>query len=216
MSRGTGRVNGLILSAGAGPGLRPLGGPALTPIAGRTPLEVWAFRLAEAGAGEIRLVSAPPGPQPTVRPPVVPGRTPTTPGTAAALRANADLAEDADDVLVVRSDFLSAIDLAGLLREHRRSDAPLTTLLAPGDARETDLGVYAFRADAYREAAESGVEELSDVLRRFEGRSRGWGFVGGHYDLGDALGLSEARERAPALLVETLRPSRPSGRPAHD
>lgn len=158
-------------------------------------------------------------------------------GSAGTIHANRAWADDADDVLIVYADNLSTVDLSAFLSYHRSHGDPLTMLLfrAPNpraagiaeldaDSRivsftekpqqpKGDLanaGVYAVKAEAYREIADMGAFDIGfDVLPRFVGRMRGMEFTGYHRDIGTFEALAEAEREAHRWACEgkRLRPA---------
>ncbi|MHC4473239.1 MAG: nucleotidyltransferase family protein, partial [Planctomycetota bacterium] len=154
-------------------------------------------------------------------------------GSAGTVSANRDLADGADDVLIVYGDNLSDVDLGGLIRFHRGHPEPFTMMLFHTQYPEkcgiaelddegaivafeekperpvSDLanaGVYVVTADAYREIADMGAFDLGfDVLPRFIGRMRGWVWEGYHRDVGTPESLESARADAPAVFGKGVR-----------
>ena len=157
-------------------------------------------------------------------------------GSAGTVTANADLADVADQIVIIYADNLSDIDLRPLLEFHRSHDDPFTMVLfrAPNpracgiaelDAEgrivsfiekpeqpATDLanaGLYVIDASAYREIAALGAFDLGfDVLPRFVGRMRGWVWGGYHLDIGTHQALERARERCRSNLLGSSRTAR--------
>ena len=239
-------LKGLLLAGGLGTRLRPLTDTipkCLVPIAGRPLLDLWVDSLANAGAVEARInthalaesvreyieqVNA------AGRLRLVESHEPTLLGSAGTVTANADLADDADDIAIIYADNLSDIDLRPLLAFHRRHGDPLTMVLfrAPnpracgiaeldGDGRivsfvekpqepASDLanaGLYIVTAAAYREIAAMRAFDLGfDVLPKFVGRMRGWEWGGYYLDIGTHEALERARRDAASNF-----PDRPSG-----
>jgi mannose-1-phosphate guanylyltransferase len=235
------RVKALILAAGAGSRLRPLTDhvpKCLVTVAGRPLIDYWVERLAAAGVAEARVnthahrdavrayidrVNR----AGTVR--LTEAFEPRLLESAGTVAANPDLADGADDVLIVYADNFGDADLTRMLDFHRAHGDLLTMLLFRatdpsacgvvelGDGgrvvsfvekpREpvSDLangGVYALTAAAYREVADMRAFDLGyDVLPRFVGRMRGWVWGGYHRDVGTPAALAEIR-RAAAELVE--------------
>ena len=137
--------------------------------------------------------------------------------------ANADLADLADQIVIIYADNLSDIDLRPLLDFHRSHKDPFTMVLfrAPNpracgiaeldavgrivsfiekpDQPATDLanaGLYVIDASAYREIAALRAFDLGfDVLPRFVGRMRGWVWGGYHLDIGYSLRRSSKPEQ---------------------
>jgi D,D-heptose 1,7-bisphosphate phosphatase len=162
-------------------------------------------------------------------------------GSAGTIAANADLADDADEVVIVYADNFSDVDLGAMLAYHRSHGDPFTMLLfrapdpracgiaeldehgrvvsfveKPSEPR-SDLangGVYVVDAGAYREIAGMKAFDLGfEVLPKFVGWMRGWAWDGYHLDVGTHAALEKARRDAPGLLD---RPPTPVGgrRPA--
>jgi len=141
-------------------------------------------------------------------------------GSAAAITANADLADDADHVIIIHADKLSDIDLRPLLAFHLRHDDPMTMMVFHASDPQTcgiaglddrsrivsdiekpkrpasdlaNAGLYVVDASAYREIAAMRAFDLEhDVLPQFVGRMRSWVWGGSHRDIGthEALGLA--------------------------
>ena len=156
-------------------------------------------------------------------------------GSAGTVAANADLADGADEIVIIYADNLSDIDLRPLLAFHRQHGDPLTMVLfrAPNpracgiaelDAKgrivsfvekpeqpASDLanaGLYVIDAGAYREIAAMKAFDLGfDVLPRFVGRMRGWVWGGYHLDIGTHEALERARREA-ALIFPARRDCR--------
>jgi mannose-1-phosphate guanylyltransferase len=123
-------------------------------------------------------------------------------GSAGTITANASLADDAEEVIIIYADNLSDVDLAGMLQFHRSHGDPLTMLLfhAPvpracgiaeldGQGRvvsfvekpkepKSDLakaGIYIVTTLAYRQITATKALDLGFyVLLKFVGRMRGW------------------------------------------
>ena len=141
MSSPTAGVKALLLAGGLGTRLRPLTDTTpkcLVPIAGRPLLDVWIDGLVEAGirearinthalADQVRLYIRQVNSRGRLR--LVESYEPELLGSAGTVSANADLADDADQVLIVYADNLSDIDLRPLLAFHRAHDDPFTMVL---------------------------------------------------------------------------------------
>ena len=149
-------------------------------------------------------------------------------GSAGTVTANADLADDADPIVVIYTDNLSDISLRSLLDFHRGHDDPFTMVLfrtphpracgiaeldpegrivsfveKPDEPASNlaNAGVYVIDASAYREIAEMGAFDLGfDVIPRFVGRMRGWIWGGYHLDIGTHAALERARHDAPEVF----------------
>jgi D,D-heptose 1,7-bisphosphate phosphatase len=248
-----GTAKALILAAGLGTRLRPLTEripKCLVPIAGRPLLDYWVDRLCAAGIRDARV---------NTHTHAASVRTylerinaggclhltesfePELLGSAGTIAANADLADGADEVIIVYADNFSDVDLHRLLAFHRGHDDPLTMLLfrTPDPAScgiaEVDAagrvvafvekpraprgdlanaGVYVISADAYREVAALRASDIGfEVLPRFVGRMRGWACEGYHLDIGSPEALQRARRDAPGLVAR-LHPDRAGTRPA--
>jgi D,D-heptose 1,7-bisphosphate phosphatase len=224
-------LSALLLAGGAGIRLRPLNDTipnCLVPLGGRSLIDFWVDTLARAGVTQARInthshaeavrayiarVNA------AGRLSLVESYEPTVLGSAGTVTANANLADDGDDIVIVHADNLSDIDLRPLIAFHRDHGDPLTMVLfrtpnprACGIAEldeegritafvekpeqpKSDLanaGLYVVNAAAYREIAAMSAFDLGfDVLPQFVGRMRGW--VWGGYHL--AIGTHEALER---------------------
>jgi D,D-heptose 1,7-bisphosphate phosphatase len=233
------RVKAILLAAGLGTRLRPLTDTVpkcLVPIGGRLLLDYWMDRLVEAGVREARINTHALADR--VREYIArinqfgPLRLsesyePELLGSAGTIAANADLAENTDDVIIIYADNLSDVDLGRMLAFHRGHGDPFTMLLfrAPNpracgiaelDALgrvvsfvekpkepQSDLanaGIYIVSAAAYREIAAMKAFDLGfDVLPRFVGRMRGWPWEGYHKDVGTHEALASARAEFPGL-----------------
>ena len=149
-------------------------------------------------------------------------------GSAGTVTANVDLADDADQVVVIYADNFSDIDLRPLIAFHRQHGDPLTMVLfrAPnphacgiaeldGEGRivsfvekperpASDLanaGLYVVDAAAYREIASMGAFDLGfEVLPRFVGRMRGWVWGGYYLDIGTHEALARAQHEAAMIF----------------
>ena len=245
--RGAGRnrrTKALLLAGGLGTRLRPITDATpkcLVDIAGRPLLDYWFEALSSAGVRDVlinthHLAEA-------VRQFMLEKNRkgfrsvetfePALLGSAGTIAANADWANDADDVVIIYADNLSDLDVDRLLVAHRGHGDPVTMLLfrAPDpracgiaelDAEgrvisfvekptepKSDLanaGVYVVTAAAWREIAEMRAFDLGfDVLPRFAGRMRGYIHDGYHRDIGDMKALSAAREAAPRVFGNRLR-----------
>jgi histidinol-phosphate phosphatase family protein len=247
-------LKALLLAGGLGSRLRPLTDAVpkcLVPIAGRPLLDFWVESLVQAGVVEARInthaLAA------TVRAYIeqvnavgrlrlVEAHEPTLLGSAGTVTANADLADDTNDIVIVYADNLSDIDLRPLVAFHRQHGDPLTMVLfrAPNanacgiaeldsEARivsfvekpkcpASDLanaGLYVVAAAAYREIAAMGAFDLGfDVLPKFVGRMRGWEWGGYHLDIGTHEALERARRDAASTFPDQPRPINDSLRPA--
>jgi D,D-heptose 1,7-bisphosphate phosphatase len=234
----------IILAGGLGTRLRPVTDTlpkCLVPIGGRPLLDYWVDALVDAGVGEARVnnhahadlvrahvaeVSA------SGRLALAESYEPVLLGSAGTIAANADLADGADEVIIIYADNLSTVDLKAMIAFHRSHDDPFTMLLfrAPnpracgiaelgGEGRvvsfvekpekpKSDLangGVYIVDADAYREIAAMKAFDLGfEVLPRFVGRMRGWAWDGYHLDVGTLAALDKARRDTPHLPLKKV------------
>jgi D,D-heptose 1,7-bisphosphate phosphatase len=249
-----GRVKALLLAGGLGTRLYPLTATVpkcLVPIAGRPLLDVWVDCLAEAGIGEGRLNTH--ALAETVRIHIerinAQGRIqlfeshePTLLGSAGTVTANVDLADDADQIVVIYADNFSDIDLRPLMAFHRQHGDPLTMVLfkAPdpcacgiaeldGEGRiasfvekpqrpVSDLanaGLYIVEAAAYREIASMRAFDLGfEVLPRFVGRMRGWVWGGYYLDIGTHEALERAQREAVLMFPDDSQVRNGAQRPA--
>jgi D-glycero-D-manno-heptose 1,7-bisphosphate phosphatase len=149
-------------------------------------------------------------------------------GSAGTVAANANVADDTEQVVVIHTDKLSDIDLRPLIAFHRQHGDPLTMVLfrAPNPhnsgmaeldskgrvisfvekseqpARDlADAGLYVLDAAAYGEIASMRAFDLgSEVLPRFMGRMRGWVWGGCHLDIGTREALARAQDEAAAFF----------------
>jgi D,D-heptose 1,7-bisphosphate phosphatase len=250
MSSPTAGVKALLLAGGLGTRLHPLTDTTpkcLVPVSGRPLLEIWIDGLAKAGirearinthalADRVRLYIQEVNSWGGLR--LVEAYEPELLGSAGTVSANADLADDADQVLIVYADNLSDIALRPLLAFHRAHDDPFTMVLfrAPNpracgiaelDARgrivsfvekperpATDLanaGIYVVDADAFREIAAMSAFDLGfEVLPRFVGRMRGWVWGGYHLDIGTHEALARARADFDEIFPARGRRLRPA------
>ena len=248
------QAKALILAGGLGTRLRPLTDvipKCLLPIGGRTLLDYWVECLVEAGISEARINTHAHAAR--VRDHIQSvnsaGRLrlseayePELLGSAGTVAANADLAEGADEIVIIYADNLSDIDLRPLLAFHRQHGDPLTMVLfrAPnpracgiaeldGEGRivsfvekperpTSDLanaGLYVVDAAAYREIAAMEAFDLGfDVLPKFVGRMRGWVWGGYHLDIGTHEALERARREVTSTFPDQASTSRDSRRPA--
>jgi D,D-heptose 1,7-bisphosphate phosphatase len=254
MPRREGRVKALLLAAGLGTRLQPLTDKVpkcLIPIGGRPLLDIWVECLAATGilearinthalAGMVRAYIDRVNAEGRIR--LIESYEPVLLGSAGTVAANADLADDADLVVIVYTDNLSDIDLRPLIAFHRRHDDPLTMVLfraanpracgiAELDAEErivsfiekpehpsSDLanaGLYVIDAAAYREIAMMEAFDLGmDVLPRFVGRMRGWEWGGYHLDIGTHEALDRARREVATIFPDRSRTDPNGLRPA--
>jgi D,D-heptose 1,7-bisphosphate phosphatase len=153
-------------------------------------------------------------------------------GSAGTVTANVDLADDADEIVIIYADNFSDIDLRPLIAFHRGHPDPLTMVLfrAPNpracgiaeldgenriisfvekpEAPASDLanaGLYVIDAAGYREIAEMNAFDLGfEVLPRFVGRMRGWTWGGYYLDIGTHEALRRAESDARELSLVRL------------
>ena len=147
-------------------------------------------------------------------------------GSAGTVRKNRAFADDAETVLSIYSDNLSAIDLGQLIEFHETHDDPITMVVFRTETPErcgiaevdsemrivnfvekparprgnlANAGIYAFRAEAFREVADMAAFDIGfDVLPKFVGRMRGWEWRGYHLDIGTYESLTQAEIDAAA------------------
>jgi histidinol-phosphate phosphatase family protein len=247
MADRAGRATAMLLAGGLGTRLRPLTDATpkcLVPIGGRPLLDYWVDRLAEAGiatarinthahATQVRDYIASVDAEGRLR--LAESHEPELLGSAGTIAANADLADDADLVLVIYADNLSDVDLRALLAYHSRHDDPMTMMLfrAPdpracgiaeldergrvvGFAEKPErpaselanAGLYVLDAAAYREIAAMRAFDIGfDVLPRFVGRMRGWFWGGYHRDIGTYEALEQARRDAAEVFPDRAGPA---------
>ena len=234
------RTKAVILGAGIGSRLRPITDTVpkvLVPVAGRPILDYWTEKLVRAGVREALLNTHALPDQ--VRAyiadvhacglmKITESYEPVLLGSGGTLAANADWADDADQVIIIYPDNLSTVDLSAMLEYHEGHGDPFTMLLfrtpnprgcgiAELDSEgrvvsfvekppepKSDLanaGVYVVSADAYREMASAGGKDIGfDLLPRFVRRMRGWAFGGYHRDIGSPADLQVVNEAAPRLF----------------
>lgn len=250
----TGRVKALLLAGGLGTRLYPLTATVpkcLVPIAGRPLLDVWVDCLAEAGITEgrinthalaeiVRIYMEQVNAQDRIR--LFESHEPTLLGSAGTVTANVDLADNADQVVIIYADNLSDIDLRPLIAFHCQHGDPLTMVLfhAPnpsacgiaeldGEGRIVSFvekperpvsnlanaGLYVVDAVAYREIAAMGAFDLGfEVLPRFVGRMRGWVWGGYYLDIGTHETLKRAQHEAAMILPGQSQAGNGRPRPA--
>src|SRR5262245_45680571 len=135
-----GTVKAILLAAGLGTRLRPLTDTTpkcLVPIGGRPLLDVWVDRLAAAGVVEARINThsladrvrgyiAEVNRAGRLR--LIESYEPELLGSAGTISANAGLADDADEVIIVYADNFSDVDLTRMLAFHRGHGDPFTML----------------------------------------------------------------------------------------
>jgi histidinol-phosphate phosphatase family protein len=244
------RVKALLLAAGLGTRLRPLTNSVpkcLIPIAGRPLLDIWIQGLVHCGIREARINTH--ALAEVVRAHIaqvnLDGRLlltesyePVLLGSAGTVMANADLADDADEVLVIYADNFSDIDLRPLIAFHRQHPDPLTMVLfrAPDPSAcgiaELDnegrivsfiekpqqptsnlanAGLYVIDAPAYREIATLNAFDFGfEILPRFVGRMRGWTWGGYYLDIGTHESLELARQDARDLVCGSFSEGNPA------
>jgi D,D-heptose 1,7-bisphosphate phosphatase len=248
------RVSALLLAGDAGAGLRPLTDnipKCLVPLGGRPLVDYWVDTLAIASVTNARInthshaeavrayierVNA------AGRLSLVESYEPTLLGSAGTVTANADLADDATDIVIVRVNYLSDIDLRPLIAFHRDHGDPMTVALfrAPnrrvGGIAELDsegriiafvertvldkgdlanAGVYVVKSAAYREIAAKSAFDLGfDVLPRFVGRMRGWVWGGYHLEIGTYEALERGRREVGSIFPDASTVSPAALQPA--
>ncbi len=227
-----GRIKALLLAGGLGTRLKPLTDTVpkcLVEIGSRPLLDYWFDALAAAGVRDV-LINTHHLPQPVREFLAAKSRAgfrtaeafePTLLGSAGTIAAAAQLADDADHVIIVYADNLSDVDLGALVETHRSQGQPMTMLLfrtprpsasgiAALDARGTvvefvekpaqpqsdlaNAGVYVVTAEAWREIAAMKAFDIGfEVLPRFIGRMHGLLHPGYHRDIGTFEALEAAR-----------------------
>jgi D,D-heptose 1,7-bisphosphate phosphatase len=255
MTERAGRIKSLLLAGGLGTRLRPLTDSVpkcLISIDGRPLLDIWIRRLVECGIREARINTH--ALAETVRTHIaqvnaenelrlVEAHEPVLLGSAGTITANADLADDVDEIVVVYADNFSDIDLRPLIAFHREHADPLTVVLfrAPNpcacgiaeldregriisfvekpEAPTSNLanaGLYVIDAAAYREIAKMKAFDLGfEVLPRFVGKMRGWIWGGYYLDIGTPDSLTRAQHDARGLFPERFSAEYPgTHRPA--
>ena len=242
MTDRAGRIKSLLLAGGLGTRLRPLTDSVpkcLIPIAGRPLLDIWIQCLVECGVREARInthalaetvcahiaqINANNGLR------LVATHEPVLLGSAGTITANANLADDVDEIVIIYADNFSDIDLRPLIAFHRGHADPLTMVLfeAPNPCacgiaeldREgriisfvekpktpasnlANAGLYVIDAAAYHEIARMNAFDLGfEVLPRFVGRMRGWTWGGYYLDIGTHESLERAERDAQELFPE--------------
>ena len=244
MADGGKRVNSLLLAAGLGTRLYPLTNSVpkcLIPIAGWPLLDIWIQKLVECGVHEARINThalakvvrahiAQINAEGRLR--LIEAYEPVLLGSAGTVTANVNLADDANEVLVIYADNFSDIDLRPLIAFHRQHSDPLTMVLfrAPNPSAcgiveldkegriitfvekpkmpPSDLanaGLYIIDASAYREIAEMKAFDFGfEVLPHFVGRMRGWTWGGYYLDIGTHESLELAQRDARDLFPEGI------------
>jgi histidinol-phosphate phosphatase family protein len=234
------RVKALLLAAGLGTRLHPLTNSVpkcLIPIAGQPLLDIWIQCLIECGIREARINTH--ALANTVRAHIaqinaegqlllVEAYEPVLLGSAGTVTANAELADDADEIVVIYADNFSDIDLRPLITFHRQHSDPLTMVLfrAPNpsacgiaeldkegrvisfvekpkspQSNLANAGLYVVDAAAYREIAKMKAFDFAfEVLPHFIGRMRGWIWGGYYLDVGTHESLELAQQDARALF----------------
>jgi D,D-heptose 1,7-bisphosphate phosphatase len=255
MTDRAGRIKSLLLAGGLGTRLRPLTDSVpkcLIPIDGRPLLDIWIQCLVECGVREARINTH------ALAEPVrthivqinaenelrlVEAHEPVLLGSAGTVTANANLADDVDEIIIIYADNFSDIDLRPLIAFHRGHADPLTMVLfrAPdpcacgiaeldGEGRIisfvekpeaptsnlANAGLYVIDAAAYREIAKMKAFDLGfEVLPRFVGKMRGWVWGGYYLDIGTPDSLIRAQRDARELFPERPLANCPSAqRPA--
>jgi mannose-1-phosphate guanylyltransferase len=236
-------IKALILAAGKGTRLRPLTDTipkCLVPIAGRPLLGYWLEKLMECGVKEclinthahkrqMRRYIAAFNDNGNLR--LIESHEPTLLGSAGTVSANADFAEDAEQVIIIYADNFSNVDLSEMLSFHLGHNEPLTMLLFESEdpsrcgiaqmdetGRIIDFiekpshpsgnlangGVYIIDSSLYRKIAEARAFDLGfDVLPRLAGRMKGWVWPGYHRDIGTIEAYLQAVQDADRILNKT-------------
>jgi histidinol-phosphate phosphatase family protein len=245
-------LKALLLAAGLGSRLKPFTDSTpkcLLPFGGRPLLDFWLELLAEVNCAEARVNTHAHAEKmraylnstfPSGYPVVSEFFEPSLLGSGGTIAANANFADDADDVIIVYADQLSTIDFRAMLAFHRQHGDPFTMLLyrvsnptecgiVELDAQQrvvsfvekprepkSDLanaGIYIVSRDAYREmAAANGFDLAFDVLPRFVGRMRGWTWDEFHRDIGTHAALHKAHSELPSVkkTIAARRERRPA------
>lgn len=238
------RTKALLLAGGIGSRLRPITDTTpkcLVDIAGRPLLDYWFDSLAKANIRDV-LINTHHLPGPVRRFISVKNASgfrvveffePELLGSAGTISANPDWADDADDVLIIYADNLSALDLNTFMDFHRGHGNAFTMLLfhasnpsACGIAEidsagrivgfeekprepKSDLanaGIYAVTATSWREMAGMKAFDLGfDVLPRFVGRMCGYVYEGFHRDIGTLDALDSASRELTRLIADGSR-----------
>src|SRR4051794_6552340 len=133
-----GKARAIILAGGLGTRLRPLTDTipkCLVPIDGRPLLDYWVARLVDAGIREARVNTHAHAEQVRAyidrvnaggRIHLAESYEPVLLGSAGTIAANADLADDVDEVIIIYADNFSDVDLDRMLSFHRAHGDPFT------------------------------------------------------------------------------------------
>jgi histidinol-phosphate phosphatase family protein len=248
------RIKALILAGGLGSRFHSVADAlpmCLVPIDSRAWLDYWVDCLVESGIAEARINSHAHAQRmrehiglvnSSGRICLVESYEPKLLGSAGTVAANTNLAEFADEIVIIYADNLSDIDLRPVLAFHRQHGDPLTMVLIrasnPPACGIADLddegrissfvekpdqptsnlanaGIYVVNAAAYREIAAMGAVDLGfDVLPKFVGRMRGWFWGGYHLNIGTQEALERARREAASTFPDQSRPRSKLGQPA--
>jgi D-glycero-D-manno-heptose 1,7-bisphosphate phosphatase len=219
----TGRVAALLLAGTAAFGPDETAHPYLLPIGGRPLLDYWVDCLAEARIAEARVdahgragrlrddidrVNA----EGRVRLVEASGMGPAGPVNRVA--ANADLADSAEQVVIIPAAGLSDLDLRPLIAFHRRHGGPLTAVAYRSGAA-AGTGPLVVDAAAYREMAAMRAADLeADVLPRRADGMRSWTWGGYHREIATLDDLRHAGREAAAVFPPRHGPGRATPRPA--
>jgi histidinol-phosphate phosphatase family protein len=248
------RATALLLTRGLETRLRPLTDRVpgcLVPIGSRPLLDYWVECLTEAGISEVRIDTH--ACVDRVREHIesvnargelhlAESRDTELLGSDATAIANADLAESADEIVVVDMGNLSDIDLRPVLAFHRQHGDPFTMVLfrasnsrscgiaeLDGGGRIVSFveklerpasnlanaGLYVINAAAYREIAAMGVSDLGfDVFTKFVGRMRGWVWGGYHRNIGTLQALERAHREVSLVFPDWKKTGHRIQRPA--
>jgi histidinol-phosphate phosphatase family protein len=254
MADEAGSTRALLLAGGLGTRLRPITNTVpkcLVSVGGQALLDIWVDCLVEAGIAQGRINTH--ALAEVVRAKIervnalgqlhlVESYEPVLLGSAGTITANADLADGADDVVIIYADNFSDIDLRPVVEYHRRHGDPMTMVLfrAPnpracgiaeldGEGRivsfvekpaqpASDLanaGLYVVSAAAYRDIADMNAFDIGfDVLPKFVGRMRGWLWGGYYLDVGTHDALDRANREAALVFPDRPHVGRATRRPA--
>jgi len=232
----------LLLAAGRGTRLKPITidiPKCLVQISGRPLLDYWLDLLGDAAIQDI-LINTHSHPdqvrsyisEVNKREAMVlrESHEPELLGSAGTVTANPDFADDADAIIIIYADNLSAVSLEAMLHYHRSHDDPFTMMLFHASDPRTcgiaslekdnhivsfvekpehpesnlaNAGVYILDREAYREVAAMEAFDFGyDVIPRFVGRMRGWVWDGYHRDIGTPQAYEQAQKDAIHLLQQ--------------
>ena len=152
-------------------------------------------------------------------------------GSAGTVAANADLADGADDIVIIYADNLSDIDLRPLLAFHRRHGDPLTMVLfrapnpracgiaeldgegrivsfvekperPPSDLANAGLYVVTMPPLTAKSPRWERSTWASMCFPEFVGRMRGWVWGGYYLDIGTHEALERARREVASIFPD--------------